>query len=411
MSLWHQVTPCLRLRFQSEPARWIPCAATLGGPAVWRVQLALLVVALAASCSGTAPAVNHWVFFGTGASHIYVSAFDGASGDLEAPREAAEIGRPGFLAVHPDGEILYAVGRDSETGSVPVGFAAAFAINRANGNLEALNRASTAGRGAAHVAVNATATALAAVNYGDGNTVSLTLEPDGRVGSLVSDMRHEGSSVHAQRQTEPHPHSANFTPDGQFVIVPDLGTDELVSYAIDSQTARLERTPGPQLMMEPGSGPRHMTFHPNGSRAYVINELASTITVLDYGPEAGALTAIQTVSTLPDGYDGPTNTTAEVLVHPSGRFLYGSNRGSNTIAVFGIDSSSGRLDPIERVSTGGDWPRNFRLSPDGRFLLVANQRSDNVQVFRVDSDTGQLKATGVAISVPNPMCVRFVPAT
>lgn len=382
-----------------------------GGHADWRAHVAFLAVALAASCSGTAPPVKHWVFFGTGASHIYVSSFDGASGGLGAPREAAEIGRPGFLAVHPEGEILYAVGRDSEPGSVPVGFAAAFAIDRTNGNLKELNRTSTAGRGAAHVAVNAIATALAAVNYGDGNTVSLTLEPDGRVGSLVSDMRHEGSSVHAQRQTEPHPHSANFTPDGQFVVVPDLGTDELVAYGIDPQTARLERTPDPQVMMEPGSGPRHMTFHPDGRRAYVINELASTVTVLDYGAETGSLTAIQTVSTLPDGYDGPANTTAEVLVHPNGRFLYGSNRGSNSIAVFGIDSSSGRLDPVERVSTGGDWPRNFRLSPDGRFLLVANQRSDSVHVFHVDHETGRIAETGVAISVPNPMCVRFVPAS
>ena len=174
---------------------------------------------------------------------------------------------------------------------------------------------------------------------------------------------------------------------------------------------RLEMRPGPQTRMEPGSGPRHMTFHSNGRWAYVINELASTVTVLNYESESGALAPAQTVSTLPDGYDGPDNTTAEVLVHPNGQFLYGSNRGSNTIAVFAIDPSTGQLDPIERVSTGGDWPRNFRLSPDGRFLLVANQRSDDVNVFRVDSETGRLSASGASVSVPNPMCVRFVPAS
>ena len=382
-----------------------------GGDVLRRVHVALLGGVLAVGCSENTRPVKHWVYFGTGASHIYVSAFDVASGDLAEPREAAEIGRPGFLAVHPGSELLYAVGRDSKPGSAPVGFAASFAIDRATGELKELNRARTTGRGAAHVAVNATATALAAVNYGHGNTVSLTIEPDGLLGSLVSDMRHEGSSVNEQRQGEPHPHSANFTPDGRFVIVPDLGTDELVAYAIDPQTAQLERTPDPQVMMEPGSGPRHMTFHSNGRNAYVINELSSTITVLDYGPQAGAFSAIQTVSTLPDDYDGPANTTAEVLVHPNGRFLYGSNRGSNTIAVFGIDPSTGSLDPVERVSTGGDWPRNFRLSPDGRFLLVANQRSDDVRVFRVDAGTGRIAATGVAASVPNPMCVRFVPAS
>ncbi len=375
------------------------------------IPVALLAVTLPVGCSERSEVVKQWVYFGTGASNIYVSAFDAESGELGEPREAAEIGRPGFLAIRPGGAILYAVGRDGEPGSAPAGFAASFAINRATGDLQQLNRAGTEGRGASHVAVNATATALAAVNYGDGNTVSLQLEPDGRLGSLVSSMPHEGSSVHEQRQTEPHPHSANFTPDGRFVIVPDLGTDELVAYSIDPETARLERTPDPQVMMEPGSGPRHMTFHFNGLWAYVINELSSTVTVLEYEPGTGALSPVQTVSTLADNYAGPANTTAEVLVHPNGRFLYGSNRGSNTIAVFAIDPSTGWLDPVERVPTGGDWPRNFRLSPEGRFLLVANQRSDNVRVFRVDGETGRVAPTGAAISVPNPMCVRFVPAT
>ena len=354
--------------------------------------------------------MKHWVYFGTGASHVYVSSFDEGSGELSAPRQAAEIGRPGFLAIHPQGETLYAVGRESEAGETAKGFAAAYAIDRASGDLEELNRATTAGRGASHVAVNRAATALVAVNYGDGNTVSVALEPNGRLGDLVSDMPHEGSGVHPQRQTAPHPHSANFTPDGRLVVVPDLGTDELVAYAIEAGTARLERRPDPQVRMAPGSGPRHMTFHSNGRWAYVINELASTVTVLEYDAGSLGLEVIQTVSTLPDDYAGARNTTAEVLVHPNGRYLYGSNRGSNTIAVFSINPSDGRLSPVERVSSGGDWPRNFRLSPDGRFLLVANQRSDDVQVLAVDPGTGKLVPTGMSIEVPIPMCVRFVPA-
>lgn len=374
------------------------------------LPVSLTATALIFACSEEEPALNHWVYFGTGASHIYVSKFDPGSGQLGAPREAAEIGRPGFLAIHPSADILYAVGREVKEGSPPEGFAAAFRIDTATGDLQAINRGPTAGRGASHVAVNATATVLAAVNYGDGNTVSLALKPDGSIGELVSDLPHSGSSAHPQRQTGPHPHSANFTPDGSFVIVPDLGTDELVSYSVDPATARLARRSDPQVKMAPGSGPRHMTFHPNGRWAYVINELASTIAVLEYGAGEGSLEPVQTISTLPEDYDGPTNTTAEVLVHPNGRFLYGSNRGSNTIAVFAIESSTGRLSFVQRESTGGDWPRNFRLSLDGAFLLVANQRSDDVHVFRVDSETGSLTPTGASVSVPGPMCVKFVPA-
>ncbi len=365
----------------------------------------------ALSCSQQDPSAPHWVFFGTGADHIYVSSFDEVSGELGEPIEAAAIGRPGFLEIHPQGGILYAVGRDTPDGAPPQGFAAAYSIDAAAGSLQELNRVPTAGRGAAHVAVSPSASSVVAVNYGDGNTVSLSLEADGRLGSLVTDIPHSGSSVHPQRQTEPHPHSATFTPDGRLVLVPDLGTDEVVAYSVDAATAQLTRTADPQVTMEPGSGPRHMTFHPNGRWAYVINELASTVTALHYDSGSGALEVAQTVSTLPEGYASSVNTTAEVLVHPNGRFLYGSNRGSNTIAVFSIDESTGQLAGVERVPTGGDWPRNFRLSPSGSFLLVANQRSDDVHVFRIDPDSGRLAATGASISVPSPMCVRFVPAS
>ena len=373
------------------------------------VGLAFGLCTIGAAPAQESSSVTHWVYFGTGANHIYVSSFDTRTGVLGVPRQAARIGRPGFLAIHPRGEILYAVGRETVGGSQPAGFAAAYAIDRSTGALRELNRAGTAGRGASHVAVNAVATALVAVNYGDGNTVSLSLGADGRLGELVSDIRHGGSSIHPQRQTEPHPHSANFAPDDRFVLVPDLGTDELVAYSIDRATARLTPAPGLQVKMPPGSGPRHMTFHPNGRWAYVINELASTIAFLEYGAASGALSRSQLVSTLPEGYDGPANTTAEVLVHPNGRFLYGSNRGSNTIAAFAIDPSTGQLSSVERVSTGGNWPRNFRLSPDGQFLLVANQRSDEVRVLRVASQLGRLHSTDFRAAVPSPMCVRFVP--
>ena len=268
------------------------------------ISLPLVTCGLLAGCSGEDLPVKHWVYFGTGANSIYVSEFGTDSGELGSPRPVAEIERPGFLAVHPNGEVLYAVGRESDDGAPPRGIAAAYAIDRLTGDLREISRAPTAGRGAAHVAVNALATALAAVNYGDGNTVTVSLQPDGRLDALVSDISHEGSSVHPQRQTEPHPHSANFTPDGRFVIVPDLGTDELVRYAIDPDSGRLDLHPGEQFQMEPGSGPRHMTFHPNGRWAYVINELASTVAVLNYESDSGLFTPVQTASTLAEGFDG-----------------------------------------------------------------------------------------------------------
>lgn len=376
----------------------------------WTLPVAIALLWAGPALAQENSQMTHWVYFGTGANQIYVSSFDEATGGLGEPREAAEIERPGFLAIHPQGETLYAVGREAGAGGPPKGIAAAFAIDRSTGGLRERSRSGTAGRGASHVSVNSAATGLVAVNYGDGNTVSLSILADGGVGELVSDLQHSGSSVHPQRQGEPHPHSANFTPDGRLVIVPDLGTDELVAYEFDSSTARLQRRSDPQVKMPPGSGPRHMTFHPNGRWAYVINELASTVAFLEYDSSAGSLRTVQVISTLPESYDGPPNTTAEVLVHPNGQFLYGSNRGSNTIAVFAIDQSSGRLSAVERVSTGGDWPRNFKLSPSGMFLLVANQRSEDVGVFRVDLETGRIEATGATVSIPAPMCVRFVPA-
>ena len=336
--------------------------------------LAICAVAalLASGCEEGASPMQHWVYFGTGADHIYVSSFDAATGALGVPREAARIGRPGFLALHPRGDILYAVAREREEGSQFEGEAVAFAIDLEAGALSELNRASTSGRGASHVAVNTAATVLAAVNYGDGNTVTVALEPDGRLGEPVADIPHSGSSVHPTRQGEPHPHSANFTPDGLFVIVPDLGTDELVKYAVNSQTAQLERTPDPQVRMEPGSGPRHMTFHPNGRWAYVINELASTLAVIHYEAETGLLELVQTINTLPDGYEGPANTTA------------GGARASERAIPVRFESwqqhDRGIRDPSRRraIRGGGARADRWRLAPElpplaGRALLARGQ--------------------------------------
>lgn len=409
MSPLHLATRCSPSPCPSDPAG--PPALALGTPRS-RVLVTLVAVGIGASCTAVEQdtTTEQFVYFGTGASHVYVATFDDTTGELGEPSEAAAIGRPGFLEFHPSKDVLYAVGREREGDSGWRGEAAAFQVDPATGSLNEMNRSATNGAGAAHVAVHPAGTAIAACNYGDGNTVTLGLEPDGSLGSVVSDVAHEGSSIHPTRQGEPHPHSVNFSPDGEHLIVPDLGTDELVTYKFRAESAAIERVPDPQVRVAPGSGPRHMTFHPNGRWAYVINELASTVAVFQYDASSGGINELQVISTLPEDYDGPANTTAEVLVHPNGQFLYGSNRGSNTIAVFSIDQSDGKLAAVERVPTGGDWPRNFRLSPSGSFLLAANQRSDSVHVLRVDPDSGRLAPTGGGVSVPSPMCVRFGPA-
>ena len=351
---------------------------------------------------------DYWVYFGTSAEHIYVSSFDTETGMLSAPRQVAKVGRPGFLAIHPSERFLYAVGREESDGDRPTGFAHAYTIDREDGSLRRLNRVATTGVGAAHVAVDSRGRALVAANYFDGNVVSMTLESDGRLGRLVSKEQHVGSSINPDRQGEPHPHSSNFSPDDRWVVVPDLGTDELVVYRINPATAELKRNHDVKVMMAPGSGPRHFTFHPNGRWAYAINELGSTVTALEYLGATGDLRHIQTITTLPPDYSGPKSTTAEVLVHPNGRVLYGSNRGDNSLTVFALEESSGLLTEVERVKTGGDWPRNFRIGPSGKYLLAANQRSNDVFVFRIDPNTGKLTATGTKIEMPAPICIRFV---
>jgi 6-phosphogluconolactonase len=228
------------------------------------------------------------------------------------------------------------------------------------------------------------------------------------LGEATAFIQHEGSSVDPRRQAGPHAHSINVAPDNRFAFVADLGLDRVMIYRFDPQRGTLEANNPPWASLAPGAGPRHFAFHPSGRSAYVINEMKSTVTAFAYDANRGSLDEIQTVTTLPESFIG-NNTTAEVQVHPSGRFLYGSNRGHDSIAVYAIDAETGRLTFVEHESTGGSTPRNFGLDPDGRYLLAANQASDSVVVFRIDAATGALTPTGHSIEVPSPVCVRIVP--
>lgn len=353
----------------------------------------------------TSPA--EWVYFGTGDTAIYVSQFDPKTGALSEPRAVAEVTRPNFLEIHPNATRMYVCSREPLTGGEARGVVIAFAIDQETGDLERLNSLDTGAPGPAHVTVDQSGRMVVVANYTGGSIAGFRLHEDGRLAQRTAFIQHEGSSVNKARQSEPHAHSVNFSKDNRVVVAADLGLDKVMIYRADPATGKLTANDPPFAKVAPGSGPRHFAFHPSGKHAYVINEIASTVTAFAYDPQTSGLTEIQTISTLPDGYAGES-ATAEVQVHPSGEFLYGSNRGHDSIAVFRIDQSSGKLSPVEREPTQGKTPRNFRIDPTGGYLFAANQASGSVVVFRIDAKTGELTPSGVSVKVPAPMCVRFV---
>jgi len=347
------------------------------------------------------------VYFGTytrpGESQgIYRADFDSETGRLGEASLAAAVENPSFLAIAPSGRFLYAV---SEVGGPEGGRVTAFEI-RDSGGLEKRNERSTGGAGPCHLSLTPDGKVLAVANYGGGSVASYRVEEDGSLSEAVTVIQHEGSSVDPRRQKEPHAHSINFSPDGRFAYAADLGTDRIYRYAVDPGTGSLKAAG--ETAVAPGSGPRHFTFRPGGAFAYVIQEMSRTVTAFRVEPSTGALTELQTASTLPGGAE-PSGSTAEVVSHPSGDFLYGSNRGHDSIAVFRIDGKEGTLSRVENEGIRGKTPRNFAVSPDGRWLLAAGQQSGTVAVFRIDATTGALEFAGSEIRLASPVCIRFRP--
>ncbi len=353
----------------------------------------------------TSPA--EWVYFGTGDTAIYLSQFDAKTGALSEPRVVADAIRPNFLEIHPNSTRMYVCSREPQTGRDARGVVIAYSIDQSTGDLQRLNSLDTGGPGPAHVTVDHTGQMAVVANYTGGSVAAFRLHEDGRLAQRTAFIQHEGSSVNKQRQSEPHAHSVNFSPDNRVVVAADLGLDKVMIYRADPATGKLSPNDPPFAKVAPGSGPRHFAFHPSGKYGYVINEISSTVTAFDYDAKTSALREIQTISTLPEGYTGES-TTAEVQVHPSGDFLYGSNRGHDSIAAFRIDPATGKLTLIEIEPGQGKTPRNFRIDPTGGYLFAANQGSDAVAVLRIDKKSGALSPTGVAVKVPAPMCVRFV---
>lgn len=341
---------------------------------------------------------------------IHTCRLDVASGNLSAPELAAETPNPTFLALHPRLPALYAAGRPVlyAANEVRDGLVSAFAIDRATGKLTPLNSQSARGNGPCHLSVDQTGKTLLVANYGGGNIAALPVKEDGSLGPATAFIQHTGSSVNKQRQSAPHAHWIDVAPDNNFAFVCDLGLDKIMTYKLDPAQGTLTAGDPPFAAVQPGAGPRHLAFHPGGKFAYVINELANTMTAFNYDATRGALKEIQTLSTLPEGATN-RNSTAEVEVHPNGKFLYGSNRGHDSIVVYAIDAQTGRLTLVQHESTQGRVPRNFAIDPTGQWLLAANQDTDNVVLFRLDPGTGRLRPTGRSLSIGAPVCVKFVP--
>jgi 6-phosphogluconolactonase len=347
-------------------------------------------------------------YTGAKSKGIYVSRLD-ASGSLTAPELAAETPSPSFLAIHPSRDLLYAVNEVSEFGGRRGGSVSAFAIDPKTGSLRLLNQQSSEGAGPAHLSVDKGGRNVLVANYGGGSVAVLPIKSDGSLKPASTSIQHTGSSVNPQRQKEPHAHAINIDAADRFAYVADLGLDKVLIYRFDGARGSLAANDPPSATLKPGAGPRHLAIHPNGRFVYVINELDCTVTAFSRDAKGGGLTSVQTLSTLPEGRSVlPEYSTAEVQLHPSGKFLYGSNRGHDSITVFAIDEKSGRLTYVQNEPTQGSTPRGFGIDPSGRYLLAANQRSDSVVVFRIDPQTGRLTPTGNKIEVGAPVCVEFL---
>ena len=338
---------------------------------------------------------------------IYSFRMDLESGALSPAGVTTGVKNPSFLAIHPNRKFLYAVSEVEDSDGKKTGGVTAFAIDAATGKLSKLNAQSSEGAGPCHLVVDQSGKCVLVANYGGGSVASLPIGGDGKLAKAASAIQHKGSSVKPGRQAAPHAHSINVDPGNRFAVAADLGLDKVLVYRLDAGKGTLTPNDPPSTSVAPGAGPRHFAFHPTGRFAYVINEITCTVTAFAYDGQRGTLKETQTITTLPhevkEGYS-----TAEVQVHPSGNFLYGSNRGHDSIAIFSIEQRTGKLTAVGHQATGGKTPRNFAIDPTGQYLLAENQGSDTIVVFRIDQKTGELKPTGNEVDVPSPVCVKFL---
>jgi 6-phosphogluconolactonase len=381
-----------------------------------RLPAALLVVAGLAGCTRSVPmASNHdyLVYIGTNISSpqentIYLYHLSPTTGEL-LPLGAMKGGvQPTYLTMDAAHRHLYAVSETQTFLGAPGGGVSALAIDPRTAMLTMLNQQPSTGASPCYISFDRTGKNVLVANYSGGNVAVLPVRPDGQLAPPSATDQHQPPNGPHKNQDKPHAHSFLPSPDNRYVFSADLGTDKIYGYQFDAATGKLTPLPTPAFVAKPGTGPRHLAFHPNGRWAYLENELNSTITTLAYDAKAGTFQEIENQTTLPAGFTGE-NAGADVHISPDGRFVYTSNRGDNSLVVFSVAPADGRLTLVQHVSTQGNWPRNFALDPSGRVLLVANQKSEDVFTYLIDKQTGKLTPTGKSVKVPTPMFVEVVP--
>ncbi len=375
-----------------------------------------LALILAAALPAVAAANEYFVYFGTyskaPSKGIYRARFDTATGKLSAAELAIEAKDPSFVALHPNGKVLYAVDESLDSKKNPgANGIAAYSIDAKTGALKLISQQSFEGSGPCHVSVDRDGRCVFIANYNTGSIAAMPLDQDGRISPVSSFVQHTGSGANPGRQASPHAHSIYTTPDNRFVLAADLGADKVFIYRFEAATGKLTANDPASGVLAPGSGPRHLVFSPNGKFVYVINEMLCTVTKFSYDAATGALAPLETISTLPPGETKPANgSCAEIAIHPNGKFLYASTRGHNSITVYSLDAATGKLTFVDNKPSGGKTPRHFALDPTGAWLIAEHQDSSDVMVFRVDGATGKLTPTGAPVSVPSVVGSVFVPA-
>ncbi|MEA3425681.1 MAG: lactonase family protein [Bacteroidota bacterium] len=353
-------------------------------------------------------AQHYYLFVGTyttGKSKgIYVYEFNAQNGEMTWVSNTDSSSNPSFLAIAPNGRYVYAV---NETGRTIPGRVSAYAFNKNNGQLQLLNQQASGGDDPCFITVHPSGKWVVVANYSGGNLSALPVNPDGTLAPYTQLIQHKGSGGNKERQSSAHVHSTFFSPDHQYILAPDLGMDKVMSYRFTATAQKpLQPAAVPFSLSEPGSGPRHLAFHPNKNFVYRIEELTGTVTVSTYSN--GVMKNIQTIATHPDGFTGQPGS-ADIHVSPDGKFLYASNRGEeNNIAIFSIHPVSGKLTAVGYQPVEGAQPRNFIIDPSGKYLLVANQKTNNIVIFQRNQETGLLKPTLQKVEVPSPVCLQLL---
>ena len=382
----------------------------MAGPLLF-VSLLLISSGVAMNATKDAAKDEYLLFVGTytgkESKGIYAFRFDTTSARLAPLGLVAETPNPSFLAVDPRGRFLYAVNELEKYQGESSGSISAFAIDQKSGRLSLVNQVSSRGTNPCYVSLDNSGRYVFVANYGSGSVAVFPVLKDGSLGEAASFVQHSGSGPDRDRQEGPHAHWIGVTPDNRFVMSADLGTDKVLAYRLNDNNGGLSANDPAFVKVEAGSGPRHVDFHPNGRFAYVLSELYSTMTVFSYDSEQGALQLLQSVATVPGGFSG-INHPAEIRVHPNGRFVFVSNRGHDSIAVFSIVQNKGTVSLVGHFSTHGRKPRNFEIDPSGSRLFVANQDSNNIVIFDIDPATGRLTTTGQVLQVDSPVCVKFM---